>query len=85
MVIGLLQLLIVGVWAATIITHTRRLFRLACVTQLRRWEDDVRLRSGASRIWWWLGQDTFWAGVRPDTLKAVEISLMVFLIAWGHA
>jgi hypothetical protein len=78
----LFQLLIAGVWASTVIVHTRRLFRLAHVAQLSRWED-VRLRSGVNRLWYWLGQDEFWRGVQPDCVRAIEVSLMVFLIAWG--
>lgn len=78
----LFQLLIATVWAATVIVHTRRLFRLAHVAQLSRWEE-VRLRSGMNRIWYWLGQDTFWNGVRVDCARAIEISLIVFLMAWG--
>jgi hypothetical protein len=80
----LLNLLIAGVWAATLIIHTRRLFRLACVTQLSRWEEP-RLRSGLTRLWWWLGKNEFWDGVHPDCLRAIEISAMIFLIAWGLA
>lgn len=78
----LLHLMLAGVWASTVVIHTRRLFRLACVEQLRNWEDE-RLRSGLNRIWWWLGQDEFWAGVTPDCLKAIEITTMIFVIAWG--
>ena len=78
-----LHLLIAGVWASTLVIHTRRLLRLACVAQLQRWERE-RLRSGLSRIWWWLGQDTFWSAVWPDCARAIEVSLMVFLIVLGH-
>lgn len=78
----LLHLMLAGVWASTLVIHTRRLFRLACVEQLRNWEE-TRLRSGFNRIWWWLGQDEFWAGVRPDCLRAIEITTMIFVIAWG--
>ncbi|MGB9634491.1 MAG: hypothetical protein ACPL8I_14230 [Chloroflexaceae bacterium] len=79
----LLHLMMAGVWASTVVIHTRRLFRLARVEQLARWEDHVRLRSGANRIWWWLGQQEFWRGVIPDCLRAMEITAMIFLIAWG--
>ncbi|NNJ10912.1 hypothetical protein EKD04_011270 [Chloroflexales bacterium ZM16-3] len=76
-----LQLMITGVWATTLVMQTRRLLRLACVSQLRQWEE-VRLRSGINRIWWWLGQDEYWRGVHPDCIKAIELSLMIFLIGW---
>lgn len=78
----LLQLLVVGVWGLTLVTSTRRLLRLARVGQLRNWGDDAR-RYGRSRIWWWLGQDEFWHGVRLDSLKALELTAMIFLLAWG--
>jgi hypothetical protein len=80
----LLQLLLAGVWASTVIVHMRRLFRLACVAQLRNWEE-VRLRSGWNRIWWWLGQDEFWTRVRYDTWQAIQVTLMIFLIAWSFS
>jgi hypothetical protein len=80
----LLQLTIAGIWATTVVMQTRRLFRLARVAQLRRWEDE-RLRSGLNRLWWWLGQDEFWRGVSPDCLRAIELSLMTLLIGWGLA
>lgn len=79
---SLLQLLIAGIWASALVIHTRRLFRLACVAQLRRWGDNgLRLR--LRRIWWWLGQDEFWNGVQADGLRCVQVTLMIFLISWG--
>jgi hypothetical protein len=78
----LLHLMIAGVWASTLVIHTRRLFRLARVEQLRNWEER-RVRSGLNRIWWWLGQDEFWRGVLPDCLRAIEISALIFIIALG--
>jgi hypothetical protein len=79
----LLQLFVAGVWATILIVHTRRLFRLACVKQLHRLEKAQR-RAGLHRVWWWLGQDRFWHGLRTDTLHSIEITLMVFLIALGQ-
>lgn len=78
----LLNLMLAAIWASTLVIHTRRLFRLACVEQLRRWEAE-RLRSGLNRIWWWLGQDEFWRGVTPDCLRAIELTAMIFVIAVG--
>ena len=78
----LLQLLITAMWAANIVIHTRRLLRLAHVEQLQRWGDS-RLRFGLSRIWWWLGQHSFWQQVQSDTLACVQLTLMLFLLAWG--
>lgn len=77
----LVQLIIVWVWSMTFVIHTRRLLRLARVEQLRHWDDSRRRR--LNRIWWWLGQDEFWHGVRPDCLKAIELTIMIFLLAWG--
>lgn len=79
---ALLQLLITGIWASALVIHTRRLFRLARVTQLRRW-DGVRWRSGLNRLWWWLGQDEFWHDVRADGMRCVQLTCMIFLLAWG--
>lgn len=78
----LLQLMVVGVWSMTFVTQTRRLLRLARVEQLRNWGDESR-RLGLNRIWWWLGQNEFWHGVQADSLKAIELTAMIFLIAWS--
>lgn len=78
----LLQLMVVGVWGLTFVNQTRRLLRLARVEGLRNWGDDAR-RYGLNRIWWWLGQDEFWHGLRPDCAKALELTMLIFLVAWG--
>lgn len=78
----LLQLMVVGVWALTVVTSTRRLLRLARVEGLRNWGEDRR-RYGLNRIWWWLGQNEFWHEVQSDCLKALELTAMIFLVAWG--
>jgi hypothetical protein len=78
----ILQLVMLGAWGMTLVTHMRRLLRLARVEQLRNWGDNAR-RLGLNRIWWWLGQNEFWHGVTPDCLKAIEITAIVVLIAWG--
>jgi hypothetical protein len=78
----LLQLMMVGVWAMTFVIHTRRLLRLARVEGLRNWGEEAR-RLGLNRIWWWLGQNEFWHGVQPDCIKAIELTLLLFLVAWG--
>lgn len=77
----LLQLVITGVWAATLIIHTRRLFRLACVEQLRNWQA-LRLRSGMQRIWYWLGQAEFWNAVQTDCVRAIQITLLLLMAGW---
>lgn len=76
----MLLLVISSIWAATLIIHTRRLLRLAKVEQLH---PSMRLKTGLNRIWWWLGQDQFWNDVQADGIRAVQLTLMIFLIAWG--
>jgi hypothetical protein len=77
----LLQLIIVGAWAATILRHTRRLLRLAQVNTA--WtSQDQRTGRLTSRIWWWLGREEFWRTVQGDALRCVEITLMVFLLVY---
>lgn len=78
----LLQLMVVGVWGMTFVIHTRRLLRLARVEGLRNWGEDAG-RLGLNRIRWWLCQDEFWHGMRPDCLKAIELTMLIFLLAWG--
>jgi hypothetical protein len=77
----LLQLVIVAAWAATILRHTRRLLRLAQVNPA--WiAQDQRADPLTSRIWWWLGREEFWRTVQLDALRCVEITLMVFVLAY---
>jgi hypothetical protein len=77
----LLQLVIVAACAATILRHTRRLLRLAQVNTA--WTaHDQRVGSLTSRIWWWLGREEFWRTVQFDALRCVEITLMVFVLAY---
>lgn len=81
---AILQISMVGVWGALVLIHMRRLFRLACVDQLRRWEG-MRFRSGLNRIWWWLGQDEFWHAVRIDCARCLLLTALIFVEAWGLA
>ena len=78
----LLQLAIVVAWAATILRHTRRLFRLAQVNTAWAAQDQT-VRPLANRIWWWLGREEFWRTVQLDALRCVEITLMAFLLVYG--
>ena len=78
----LLQLTIVAAWAATILRHTRRLFRLAQVNMVWAVQDQT-VRPLANRIWWWLGREEFWRTVQEDGFRCVEITLMVFLLVYG--
>ena len=78
----LLQLAIVTAWAATLVRHTRRLFRLAHVNTA--WAaQDQSVRPLANRVWWWLGREEFWHIVQKDVFHCVEITLMVFLLVYG--
>ena len=78
----LLQLAIVTTWAATILRHTRRLFRLAQVNTAWAAQDQT-VRPLANRIWWWLGREEFWRTVQEDGFRCLEITLMVFLLVYG--
>jgi hypothetical protein len=77
-----LQLAIVATWATTILRHTRRLFRLAQVNMGWAAQDQL-VRPLANRIWWWLGREEFWRTVQEDGFRCLEITLMVFLLAYG--
>jgi hypothetical protein len=77
-----LQLAIVGAWAATILRHTRRLLRLAHANPA--WTPQGQtVRPLANRIWWWLGRQEFWRTVQVDAFRCLEITLMVFLLAYS--
>lgn len=79
--VAVVQLLLISVWAVPLSLHTRRLYRLAVVPIVA----DTRLyvRSKAQRMWWWLGRDEFWGGLRRDALRAIEASLLIGLLALG--
>ena len=81
-IVILLQLAIVGAWAATIVRHTRRLLRLAYANPARTSQNQT-VRPLANRIWWWLGREEFWRTVQVDALRCVETTLMVFLLVYG--
>lgn len=75
------QMLLVGLWGTTLALHMRRLFRLAAIPAMT---DRTRyLRGKAQRIWWWLGRDEFWEQARSDTLRCIELTLMVCILALG--
>ena len=81
-IVILVQLAIVGAWATTVLRHTRRLLRLANVNPTWTLQDQT-VRQGANRIWWWLGREEFWRTVQVDAFRCVEITFMVFLLAYG--
>jgi len=82
MVAFIVQLVIVSIWAAMLVIHTRRLFRLAQVESLTQW-GERRLRPKLHRMWWWLGREEYWRAVQVDVLRCLQMTLMCFLLAWG--
>jgi hypothetical protein len=78
----IVQLAIVTIWGVMLGIHTRRLLRLAQVQTI----DSLRnhpLRHRLNRVWWWLGREEFWRMVHLDCLRCVQLTLMIFLLAWG--
>jgi hypothetical protein len=82
MVAIIVQLAVVGMWATTLIIHTRRLLRLAQLETLEVWQGK-RLRGKLMRVWWWLGRDEYWRAVQVDGARCIQMTLMIFLMAWG--
>jgi hypothetical protein len=78
----IIQFVVVGLWAATLFIHTRRLLRLAQLETLQTWHGR-RLRRKLTRVWWWLGREEYWRGVQIDGLRCVQVTLMIFVMAWG--
>ncbi|MBC8163310.1 MAG: hypothetical protein H7Z42_19035 [Roseiflexaceae bacterium] len=78
----LVQLSVIGIWGTMLVVHTRRLFRLAQFQTM----DSLRnhpLRQRFDRLWWWLGREEFWHTVQRDCLRCVQLTLMLFMLAWG--
>ncbi|MEM8530371.1 MAG: hypothetical protein AAGF95_05970 [Chloroflexota bacterium] len=74
------QIVIIGIWAVMLGVHTRRLFRLAKVEVLRnRQRGPIRQQLG--RVWWWLGREEFWENVQVDSLRCVQVTVMLFISA----
>ena len=78
----IVQLAIVGIWAAMLVIHTRRLLRLSQVESLAQW-GERRLRPKLNRVWWWLGREEYWGAVQTDVLRCLQMTFMMFLLAWG--
>ncbi|MFO7168532.1 MAG: hypothetical protein DIU80_010975 [Chloroflexota bacterium] len=76
------QLAVVLLWAGVLGVHTRRLLRLARVEVPGLWRDPLR-RSKLARLWWWLGREEFWRAVQADGVYCMQLTVMVFLLAWG--
>ncbi len=76
------QLSVIGIWGTMLTVHTRRLLRLAQVESI----DALRnhpLRHRLDRVWWWLGREEFWRKVQHDCLRCVQLTFMLFILAWG--
>jgi hypothetical protein len=78
----IVQLLIVGMWAAILIVHARRLLRLAQLETLEVW-DGKHLRRKLTRVWWWLGREEYWRAVQVDGVRCIQMTLMIFVMVWG--
>ena len=80
------QLAIIGIWAAALVIHTRRLVRLAQIESLRPW--DHQLRRTLVRVWWWLGREEYWQATqhymaalsRPPTAAEKKVAE----VAWQN-
>ena len=42
-----------------------------------------RLRPKLDRVWWWLGREEYWREVQTDVLRCMQLTFMLFLMAWG--
>ncbi len=77
----LAQSAIVLLWLVHLVMQMRRLVRLAHLEGLRRWEG-IWLRSTLNRLWWWLGQESFWKQAQRDTLTCAQLTIMLTLANW---
>jgi hypothetical protein len=75
------QFAVIVIWSLMIGFQVRRLLRLSSAEVVARWGGRLRQRIG--RMWWWLGREEFWLGVQSDVLRCLQMTLMVFLAAWG--
>jgi hypothetical protein len=81
MMATILQMAIVVIWAAPFVLHSRRLVQPAHIDS--GWTPRGQyLRQHLQRIWWWLGREEFWRAVQADTIRCVELTLMILLLAW---
>ena len=75
------QIAVCGIWALMFGLQVRRLLRLSSIEIVSRWGGHLRQR--IDRLWWWLGREEFWSGVQGDVVRCLQITVMVFLTAWG--
>lgn len=77
--VTLIELALIGIWGAAVAMQGRRLLRLAQTHQ--GWHRN-QLRSGLSRAWFWLGREEFWNTARHDSAYCLQLTLMLFALAW---
>jgi hypothetical protein len=82
MVALLVQVVIIGLWSAMLVIHTRRLLRLARVETLAQW-GERNLKPKLNRVWWWLGREEYWRAVQVDGMRCMQLTFMMFLMVWG--
>ena len=78
----IIQTGIVAIWAAVLVLHARRLMRLTHVIAFAAPREQV-LRHRLRRVWWWLGREEFWSAVKCDSLRCLQLTLMLVLLVWG--
>jgi hypothetical protein len=71
------EVMLIGIWSMTLVYQGRRLVRLSKAGD-RQWPWRFRL----SRLWWWLGREEFWTGVRADSLRCVQLTMLLFMLTW---
>jgi hypothetical protein len=82
MVALIVQVVIIGLWAAMLVTQTRRLLRMAQVESLTQW-GERKLKPKLNRVWWWLGREEYWRAVQIDVMRCMQLTFIMFLMAWG--
>jgi hypothetical protein len=77
----IVQMSIAAVWVAMLALHTRRLLRLTQVVAFAAPREHV-LRHRLRRVWWWLGREEFWSAVERDSLRCLQLTLLLVVLAW---
>jgi hypothetical protein len=74
------QLTIVALWAVMLVLHTRRLMRLTRGVAYAAPREQV-LRHRLRRAWWWLGREEFWSDVSRDSLRCLQLTLLLVVLS----
>jgi hypothetical protein len=82
MVAFIVQIVIIAMWSAMLVIHTRRLLRLAQFETLAQW-GERNLKPKLNRVWWWLGREEYWRAVQIDGVRCMQLTFMMFLMVWG--